>query len=292
MFSLLFALVVNIEIGFKVARGDPWFLGGKFAHIGVAIFLLGVIASGKYSSTQHLVLSMNTPQQALGYSLTYVGYKPIDGGKFAFDVLAEKDGVKFQLSPVMFEAGEQGIMRNPDIASFLTNDLYISPVSLDQAPGPSSDRHEDFTLLRGQSVAIGQVKATFVRFDMGAHDAGAMMNGKSGMSVGSVLELTDSMSRETVVPVTVYRTDGPPAYTPSPSRLLHGTIQLVSMNVGAGSTQSSVTLRVERPDAPAPRAEALVVEASIKPYISLVWVGTVVLIFGFALSLFKRARES
>jgi cytochrome c-type biogenesis protein CcmF len=72
--------------------------------------------------------------------------------------------------------------------------------------------------------------------------------------------------------------------------LIGGNIQLVSMNVGMGSAQSSVTLRVERSN-PAAREEALVVEASVKPYINLVWVGTVVLFVGFVLSLFKRSRE-
>ena len=290
VFSLAFALVVNLEVGVKIARGDPRFLGGKFAHIGVAILLLGVIASGKYSSTQHLVLPLNTPQEALGHRLTYVGYRATEDGKFAFDVVAEKQGRKYQLSPVMFDAGEQGLMRNPDIASSLTGDFYISPVSLDRAGGNAVDGHEDYTLLRGQPVTIGTVKTTFVRFDMGAHDAGAMMNGEGGMTVGSVLELSDGTSRETIVPLTVYRSDGPPTYTSPPSKLIRGNIQLVSMNVGMGSTQSSVTLRVER-SAPAARAEALVVEASVKPYINFVWIGTVVLIIGFVLSLFKRSRE-
>jgi cytochrome c-type biogenesis protein CcmF len=290
VFSLAFALVVNLEVGVKIARGDPRFLGGKFAHIGVAVLLLGVIASGKYSSTQHLVLPLNIPQEALGQRLTYVGYRATEDGKFAFDVVAEKQGRKYRLSPVMFDAGEQGLMRNPDIASSLTGDFYISPVSLDQAGGNAADGHEDYTLLRGQPVTIGTVKTTFVRFDMGAHDAGAMNNGEGGMAVGSVLELSDGSSRETIVPMTVYRSDGPPTYSSPPSKLIRGNIQLVSMNVGMGSTQSSVTLRVER-SVPAARAEALVVEASVKPYISLVWVGTVVLIIGFVLSLFKRSRE-
>jgi len=37
--------------------------------------------------------------------------------------------------------------------------------------------------------------------------------------------------------------------------------------------------------------EALVVEASIKPYINLLWGGTLVMMLGFVLSIFKRAKE-
>ncbi len=309
VFSSAFAFFVNLEIGLRTVKGDFRLLGGKFAHIGMAIMFLGIIATGKYSSTKHLSLELNIPQQALGYNLTYIGYQPTHDGKFAFNVVAEKDGKKFQLAPIMFDAGEQGLMRNPDIASFLTKDFYISPVSLDQPE--SHAEHETYTIPKGETVSLGRrldslsgVKVKFVKFDMNVHssvrsplrgrrpsDNDAMMSGGQGMVIGSVLELTDGATSETITPVARYGTNGEPTYESSPSKLINGHIQLVSMNVGMGGSKSTITVKVQRTDASAPAPETLVVEASIKPYINLLWGGTVVMIAGFILAIFKRAKE-
>ena len=40
------------------------------------------------------------------------------------------------------------------------------------------------------------------------------------------------------------------------------------------------------------RGETLIAEASIKPYINLVWLGTVTLVVGFVVTIVRRVRES
>jgi cytochrome c-type biogenesis protein CcmF len=137
------------------------------------------------------------------------------------------------------------------------------------------------------------VKATFVKFDMNAHSTDAMTKGDGGMAIGSVLELTNGSTKEIVTPVAHYGANGEPTYTPSQSKLVNGNIQLVSMNVGMGKENpSTITVKVQRANASAPAPEALVVEASIKPYINLLWGGTVVMIAGFILAMFKRSKEA
>ena len=78
--------------------------------------------------------------EALGYTFTYTGNAQRPDGKYAFRVRAERAGNAVELQPVMFESGEQGVMRNPDIANFLTKDLYVSPVSLQEGRGVSLAR--------------------------------------------------------------------------------------------------------------------------------------------------------
>ena len=68
-----------------------------------------------------------TPVQALGHTLTYTGFNVTPDQKYVLDVRAERAGTSFVLHPVMFDAGQQGIMRNPDIVSHLTSDFYLSP---------------------------------------------------------------------------------------------------------------------------------------------------------------------
>jgi cytochrome c-type biogenesis protein CcmF len=290
-FASAFAFFVNIEIAYLTVTGDPRLMGGKIAHIGLALFFIGVLASGKYSEKQHLSLSLNAPEHAFGYTLTYKGNRPIEGNKVAFDVDVEKGGSTFTLSPVMFEYGEQGVMRNPDIKSFATRDLYLSPISLDQIAGSGEHGGETVSIKKGETVSLGDVRATFVKFDMGSPETGAMAGG-GGMTVGSVLELKSNRGKETVTPIAVYNQQSAPKFTPVPSKLLGANVQLVSMNIDMGSKQSMVTLEVMRPNAAIQPAEALVVEASVKPFMNLVWSGTILLFIGLIISMFHRKREA
>jgi cytochrome c-type biogenesis protein CcmF len=289
LFAAFFALFSNVQFAWTVGRVDPRQLGGKLGHIGLALMFVGIIVTGRFSSTENVILPLGAPTAALGHTMTYTGYRPLPDGKFAFDVKVERDGGAFQLAPVMFEAGEQGIMRNPDMASFLARDFYLSPVSLQQPE--HNHAHETYTIPKGGTVEIGPVKARFVRFDMGQHGGDAMTQG-GGMTVGSVLELTRGTETETVMPTAVYGGDGEPRYAPIASRLVDAEIQLVAMNVGMGGSHSEVTLQVNRPGEKHEEGpESLVVEASVKPFIGVLWAGTVVMFLGFFIALFKRSKE-
>lgn len=291
----LFAVLVNIEFGWKQGRLDIAAIGGKLAHIGLGVFLLGVIASGKYSTTGQVSLPKGVPQDVLGHTLTYVGYEPTPDRKYAFNINVANEGRTFQLSPLMFDAGEQGTMKNPDIKSFLTSDFYISPIALEQSQEGNADHAGDvYTIEKGKTVSVGGFKATFVKFDMNAHSENSMASGAAGdMAVGSVLEVTDGKTKEIVTPVTVYGADGQQLSKPSESRLLNATVQLVSMNVGGmdGAKSSTVTIGVQRGGDGHAHQEALVVEASVKPFISLVWAGSVVMFLGVILATQRRLRE-
>ncbi len=289
-FASSFAFFVNVESAYRTAKGDPRLMGGKIAHIGLALFFLGVLASGRYGQKQHLALQLNTPQQAFGYTLTYTGERPVEGNRFAFDVDVSKGGSKFTLSPIMFSAGEQGVMRNPDIKSFMTRDLYLSPVSMDRTENPVG-RGESVTIKKGETVSLGEVKATFVKFDMGNHGVAAMTAGQ-GMEVGSVLELSSPAGKETVTPVAVYSQQSAPTYRPATSKLLGANVTLVNMNIDMGSKQSTVTLELIRPGDPTTKSEVLQVEASVKPFMNLVWSGTILLFVGLIISMLRRKEEA
>lgn len=292
-FASAFAFFINAEIAYLTARGDPRLIGGKIAHIGLAIFFFGVLASGKHGTKQQVSLTLDTPRKVFDYTLTYKGNRQIEGDKYAFDVAVENETGSFILSPVMFERGEQGVMRNPDIKSFFTSDLYLSPVSLEHPADDAGRNGEKVSIRKGESVTLGGVRAKFVRFDMGSHEVDAMVSG-GGMAVGSVLELTSDRGKETVTPVAVYNQRSAPTYKPAASKLLNANVQLVSMDIDMGSKLSTVTLEVipnggagvARP------AEALVVEASVKPLMIFVWFGTIVLFIGLIISMLHRRREA
>jgi cytochrome c-type biogenesis protein CcmF len=226
--------------------------------------------------------------------LTYTGHAPTPEGKYAFNVNVEENGNAFRLSPLMFNGGEQGTMRNPDIASSLTSDFYISPISLQEGTHDQAEQGEVYTIEKGKTVSLGQYTATFVKFDMNAHSENAMTGGKAGeMAVGSVLELSDGNAMETVTPMTVYGADGQRTFKSSQSKLLNATIQLVAMNVGGmGAEESAVTIGVQRVNDAHQHADALVADVSVKPLIGLVWFGTIVMLVGLVMAMTKRLREA
>jgi cytochrome c-type biogenesis protein CcmF len=283
-FASVFTLAVNLDVAVTVARGNWRFLGGKVAHIGVALFFLGVLGSGRYSTTEHAVLPVNAPQEVLGHRMTYTGARALPDGKFAFEVRLERDGGTRTLSPVMFETREQGIMKNPDIASFWTYDLYFSPVALE---GEGEARPEALTLRKGVASVLGDAAVTLMGFEMTAHGQGVPTD---GMPVGAVLKIVRGSEEETITPVTLFRPNSQPQPRPADSRLLNGRVSLMTLNVGMEGGGSAVTVAVEKQGGGG--GEALVAEVSVKPFISLVWGGTVLILVGFALSIVNRSKES
>jgi cytochrome c-type biogenesis protein CcmF len=285
IFGAAFAVVVNLAIAIQVAKGDWRFLGGKIAHIGVAVFIAGVVGSGIYSATEQVTLPQGEPRPVLGQLLTYQGARQLPDGKWAFDVKLQSGGASYSLAPVMFETGEQGVMKNPDIATFVTRDVYLSPIAVQEG---RSGGGESFTLAKGAVTEVGGARVTFTGFDMSGH---SMEGGGDGMVIGARLELLSGKETERLVPATLFRGGQPAQQQAVHSAILGGDLRLVAMSVGMESLPSTVTLELARSGEQPVRSEALILDASVKPYINLVWAGTVLMLAGFVLSILKRAKE-
>jgi cytochrome c-type biogenesis protein CcmF len=141
IFTSLFALYVNVRIGAGVARADWRSLGGKIAHAGIALFLVGVIVTGRFSSKEHVSLPQYSPRTVLGRSMTYTGYTQRPDGKIVFNISVVAPGESFRLSPVMSPGGEQGALRTPDIASFLMRDVYVAPIGVETGDATGASAH-------------------------------------------------------------------------------------------------------------------------------------------------------
>jgi cytochrome c-type biogenesis protein CcmF len=288
-FASILTLFVNIDIAITVAKGNWRFLGGKLAHMGLAIFFLGVIGSGKYSDTQHGALPKDSPQQVLGFGMTYLGSRQLPDGKFAFDVRVESGSTIYSLSPVMFEAAQQGIMRNPDIATSALRDIYLSPVSLEGGAATLEGAPQEITIRKGETLQVGTTKILLTGFEMTAHGAAMSAN---EMPIGAQLKISDGAAEETITPITVFRANSAPRYRSVESRLLKSLVTLKLVNVGMGSGGSSAALELQALDSSHQQPETLVVEASVKPYINLVWIGTILMMVGFIFSIVNRSKES
>jgi cytochrome c-type biogenesis protein CcmF len=239
-------------------------------------------------------LEKGKPARALGYTLTYLGYKQLDNERYAFNVAVQHGNVERVVSPMMhFNVEENSTIRHPDLINFINKDFYVSPVSIET---PDDQASQDVTLKKGDTVDIGGVKVEFVDFDFSDEQRQAMMDGKR-FTIDVDLAVSDHGKK---TPITMKMENGPggPQYLPGTYEGAGNKkyeFSLVQMMPDRDDPEASkVEFAVKLPDVPnAPkREETLVVEATIKPMINLVWMGTVTLIVGFALTIFRRAEEA
>ena len=289
-FASLFAFFVNAIRMITLAKENIRFTGGTMSHIGLALLFLGIIGSGRYGEKQTASLPLNEPKEVLGQQLTYTGSKQMLDGKWLFSVKVAKEGSQFTLEPVMFQSDyNNSLMRNPDYAAFLTRDFYIEPVSLEEVASPRGVASVGGTLQlkKGESKPVGDATVTFLRFDTNHKGMEATM-GTGSFPVGAVLQVKRGSRTEEVTPVTVYL--GVEKAEIRKAMTKDGAVgfELIGMSIGTQSIPSTIELSVSGsavPAQPVVKSQLLVVEASVKPFMSVVWAGAVFILLGLVVSL-------
>ena len=290
-FSSAFALVVNAEIAIRIVKGNFKNLGAYVSHIGIALFILGVIGSGAYSSTVNLDLVKDKPANAFGYQLTFTGYTPIENNtKYAFNILMKKDNNSYQVAPVMYIAEyNNSLMREPAILNLFSKDVYLAPLGYDE--GRDDHSHGDVVKLeKGVTTEYQNVKITFNKFDISPETMQLMQEGKD-FQMGAMLTLEANgkkeefeLLRKSVSNQAVF-TDYTSENAGIKLQLNNLTAEMIEVSINPINDTQDHT--VEKP-----KEEVLFVTASIKPYISLVWIGVVVLALGFFIAVGRRLKES
>ena len=129
-----FVISTNISTIMKSLKINYLVTGGQIAHIGVGVFLLGVLISGNFSTSEQLTLPMGKEVKALHHTFKFTGYNRITGSdKYSFDVEIKGKKKTFKASPVMFISSfNNSLMREPDILPGWGKDIYISPLGYDE----------------------------------------------------------------------------------------------------------------------------------------------------------------
>jgi cytochrome c-type biogenesis protein CcmF len=289
----LFAFFVSIEHGYRIAKQQPRFIGSALSHAGLAVLLLAIIGSGRYGRKQSVALPLNQMQKVLGYDLTYTGISMTHDGKAKFNVDVRRSGTTSSLEPVMFESAyNNSLMRTPDYISYFTKDFYVEPVSLEE--DTSAEQQNIVALVKDEPKYYGPMMLTFRRFDLGEHGKGGMMAGGS-MNVGAVVDVEFDNDVQQVIPRTTYSPQGSPEMKTAFLKSGHIGFQLVSMSVPSGEKKPQVIINIvdtQRSHGGAQMPETLVAEVSVKPFMSLVWIGAAFMVGGLATAMVRRLKQS
>jgi len=287
-----FALFVNLQVGYRVFKGNPRFAGGAIAHIGMALLFLGFVSSSKYDDKQTVTLEKGRAVPVLdGYTLTYLGSRSLTDERLGFEVRLEHDGRPYDITPTMhFSSIDNTTLRHPDILNMYTRDFYLTPLSVEEPK--SDDGAMTIALARGASAPAGDLTVKFVGFEFSDEEKGKMVTGE-GFRITADVEVSDATHSETLT-LAMENNKGQVTFIPAKAGFSDATFTIRTIQPNREDPSlSKMTLAVNFPGTKAVmRGETLIAEASVKPYINLVWVGTVTLVMGFLITIVRRVRES
>jgi cytochrome c-type biogenesis protein CcmF len=279
IFAAVFALVSNVVVavrGFRVG----WRHGAAaLGHTGVAMLLIGVVASSGYGVAAQVQLPQGEERQALGYSLTYQGFVKEPDGKGHVRIAVNSREGRFEATPALYWSPfNQGYMKKPHVERTLTHDVYISPLELAGDEGGAEGAAGDAVWLApGETRKVGSTSYTFEGVDpqMGqvVRIAARLRVERNGRTVPArpVLEInTATGSRNSI-----------PAYLPGGS-----SVEIADADPGSGRVALVLPGAAQ-----AGGGSVLAVELSTKPFINLVWLGSILMLASAFLIAFRRSQD-
>ncbi len=279
-----FAAGTNIVMISRTLRSGWMRIGGYLAHVGFAIFVIGVVGSTAYAGpNERLVFSPGETVAIYGHDITFNGWQQTPDGKGVLDLTVTNGRTTYNATPQLYVNQQMnGIVQTPSVKSYLWQDLYISPAEYLPEQNPNKP-----VLGKDQSIKAGPYDITFEKF---AIDQAAMMAGTSA-EVGAQLKVLYEGEEYTVTPIMKLVADQATpedSFQEVPAVLPDGHEIIMTMfDVQRGVVLLSISgLDLQ------PQPERAVIEVSTKPLVLLVWAGMIVSVIGSLIALIRRYLES
>lgn len=284
-FSAIFSIVLNLFILFKKLGKQSNKIGAYLSHIGIALLFLGVIGSGGYSQSEHLILPIGASGEKLGYKITFTGKTQIeknkkDREKFTYNVEIEKDGKKTELHPIVnwssFNEWQYPFFE-PSIKTSFFKDVYVSPKSVEN--DTSFQRVDLFENETAICTADSMLEMRLISLDTSKLDV--MQDGFRKV-FATVVEFKKSSQIITDTLYTVLNVEknlyNPVWYSISGTNVRIGLVECNFEN-----NRFRATYKFAR--------EIFTLEIARKPFINFVWLGTICVVVGFFVAMYSHIKE-
>lgn len=295
-FTTIFSIYVSLDFIFKYLTKSLKLTGAYLAHLGIAFLVLGALSSGAYSENERLQLNEGETGEVLGYEITYNGKKAIethwtDREKYELNITVKKDGETFDVNPIQYWSDyndrEQPFFE-PGIEAQLIGDIYVFPYSLEM-----KFKNPPLILSKMQKESIpldSNYNIQLLKYIMPKPDEFK----EQGVKFGSLIRLS---SLDFVLEDTIYTIFDQESkkYLPvwKEYKDIGLDIAFVQMDVQEelSETKAVYAFReiggfMEKP------YDIFTFEVSTKPFIKLVWIGTILIALGFFISIAKHLEKS
>lgn len=274
----LFALILNANLLYKRAKNKFWLTGSFLAHSGISLMVIGIVASSMYGESLRIAVPEKGVEKALGFTFEFKGIKSGDRGQDYAQILVTKGKDSFWAEPhFYFSDYTRSYMTTPYVKNYLDHDLYIAPIQiLDSDEVPKGKRVE---LNQNSPVFIDSVRVLLTKLSMERIE----MHSK----IKAVAHILIFQGRDSTVlrpAIIVNKNDRELESAQWVEKNIELSLAGINVEERAATIYYNNKLNTARP------AKYIVLEISEKPFISILWVGTIILIFGISISLRQKKR--
>ncbi len=303
LFVAFFAFYGNGLVLWRVSRGNPKLAGGALAHVGLGIAVLGIISSAGFnnplsnappgSDRENFVLERGAPMNVEGYRVEYVGTEPGERGQTEFVLnFTDPRGNDFTMKPIAYQSNSGQWIQHPDLKLYVEKDIFVAVTPRAMVDQDTNTNGNELTLARGDMRALGnndfsiRFEAFETNLDLEAHMNETEVN-QTEIAVGAVLTVTNLKTNESraLRPLYIIRKDRSVNTVADGVEEWDLSVLFTGMNVNTGE----ISLVMDGVETAA--QDWIVVQAYEKPVISLVWIGLILLTFGFVLSIIRRMHD-
>lgn len=314
LFTSLFAIVANIYYGFGIQKQVKK-MGPAISHLGFGLTLLGILLSsfnkevisfntlgvtmdfGKETaaenakeSRENVLLFRGMPVAMGDYMVTYQGDStsttdPRTFYKVHYERRDDAGNLKeaFTLYPDAFvnPKGQEGLIANPDSRHYLHKDIftYVTQV-LDPTKKVDTSEYKPYTVKKGDSIFLAMGYIVFNDFEEPTY------NQQSGnLSVKAHLSVFDLKGKVgELKPVYEIQNNSYQSFKEDTMK----SMGLYARFAKVLPDQNAIELQLKQTD---PKDDYIVLKALVFPFINILWLGIIVMVGGFLLSMWNRITK-
>lgn len=256
------AFVALITAVMAVTKSSFWKSGVHVAHAGIALVIIGIVFSTTGKSSVIDLTERGKAVQAQGYALAYKSRRHVSGQKDVMNMTVERGGRRFD-APLAVISSDRGVTMFPFIKNSVLSDLYIAPDKI------VSEMVTPYLSWNGKAWVTHPVLVTGSNATLAL--VGMQVEGRS---------VTLQYLKPGAKPVEFKLGDGEPANIDGYGFAFRGFASSGKDNMSSAGANIGVSGRGI--------SEIAVVRVTTKPLMSLLWLGTVMIMVGGCLALINR----
>ncbi len=279
IFSNIFNLVDRFKLGWQR-------IGAPLAHLGIGLMFIGIIISGSFAQTERVLLSQGEEKLVFDQQLTFLDTNTPPDGKNVIEIKVKNDMDEYIAKPrLYYNKTTRGNMREPYIKYGAITDFYIAPLEL---------REEKFANNGSSLILHKEETKTFAGMKIHFHAFEMLPNKETGeFGVGANLKIEFNNQIFDVTPIRII---GKEKESSKPKYITGHDGNKVGIKLAAiDADNKSIKIEFEGlPDLDNEKNAAgsqLLIEVSKKPFMNILWLGTIIFTIATIIAIKKRISE-